>query len=67
MTLPNGGLISRALRRAIALVKGALAGLSCREMLKGEKPSELRAEMKEYEELLGKIEPGQKGAKGAEA
>ena len=67
MTLPNGGLISRALRRAIALDIGGLAGLSCREVLKGEKPGDLRAEVKQFEELLGKMEPGQKEAKGAEA
>lgn len=60
MTLPHTPLLSRALARAIALLEGGLAGLSCREQLKGEKPSELRAELKEYQELLAKLTPARK-------
>lgn len=58
MILPHTPLLSRALARAIALVDGGLrGGVSCREVLKGEKPSELRAELKQYEELLAKLTP----------
>ena len=68
MTLPHGGLVSRALRRAMALLDGALTGAQCRELVKGEKPSDIRAELRKYGELLGKItpteKPAQKGASG---
>jgi hypothetical protein len=68
VTFPNGGLLSRGLRRAIALIEGGIAGgLTCREVLKGEKPSQLRAERKGYQELLAKMEPSEKGVPRAEA
>jgi hypothetical protein len=56
--------ISRALRRAMALLEGVLTDncQPCRNLVAGSTPRELRAELNEYTALLDKIEPQSKGA-----
>lgn len=63
VNLPNSPLLSRGLMRAIALLEAGLTGgLSCRDLLKGERPSAVRKELNEYKELLSKMGFRQKGA-----
>ena len=52
-------LLTRALNLAIALENAALVSraTTCRELLKGRKPSEIRAELEELRRFQERIEP----------
>ena len=50
------GLVSRALRRAIAFCEGAAAGAVSAELVRGETPRQLKTEAGAYRELLGKLQ-----------
>jgi hypothetical protein len=62
MSAPKPSPISRALRRAMALLEGVLTDncQPCRNLVVGSTPRELRAEFNEYHALLEKIEPKRK-------
>jgi hypothetical protein len=45
-------LVSQALRRAIQLCQGAIDNHTCRDIVRGETPRELRTELEAYEGLL---------------
>ncbi len=60
---PIDPLLTRALKRAIALDEAVLVGnVNCRDLLRGEKPSDIRKELDELRRLLNRIEPWGKGA-----
>jgi len=62
---PIDPLITRALKRAIALDEAALiGGTSCRELLKGETPNDIRKEIEELRRLLERIQPRRRGRAG---
>ena len=56
---PIDPLLTRALKRAIALCQGALDKdyEYCRNLVKGATPRELRGEIEEYRRLLERIQP----------
>ncbi len=60
---PIDPLLTRALRRAIALDEAVLiGGTNCRDLCKGEKPSDIRKELGDFRRLLDLLQPRRKEA-----
>jgi len=63
---PIDPLLTRALKRAIALLEAVLvsSNLPCRELVRGETPATIRKELAEFRRLLERLQPRRKGAAG---